>query len=519
MFVDDMIRLNGRHRPNDEGLVMSGQRLTYSELEARVEQVAAALHGADVRHGDRVAVLGKNSLEYFLLYFASARIGAILVPLNFWHREREHAYAIADSAPSLIFVESELRDALGVSPAGGRQVTLPVNDPEGGASWDAFVDGAGSSGTRVDERQPDDAHMILYTSGTTGRPKGAVLSHRRTIDDALAMGSALGIRNDDVFVNYFPPFHVGNWDHMKLFLMAGAKVILMRQFEAGEVLQIVEREAVTVVLGVPTMLHDLLEHPTSPSTDLGSVRLLYYGAYDPSGVMGRIADRLDVRSGRVEMAHTYGLTECGPFVTLCRPSELLDHWGSIGRPVPGVEVALLDDEGREVGIDEAGEICMRGPRLTSYWNRPEETAAAIVDGWFHTGDIATVDADGFYRIVDRKKDMIRSGGQNVYSKEVEDRLQEHQAVAAAAVIGVPDDRYEERVCAVVVLRESYKPTDELADDLRRFVRDDMAGYNTPKEIWFEDDLPRNAVGKTQKHLLRERFGSLFSVEGHARPVP
>ena len=515
MLVGDFVRHNSLIRPRDEALGVGEQRLTYGELQTRVEAVSAALRGAGIGRGDRVAVLAKNTLEYFLLYFATASVGSILVPLNFWHRAAEHEYTIGNCSPALLFVEDELRPSLGRLPSETRVLTMPVGVSDRG-DWESFLGGgSGHDGRPALDVDDSDIHMILYTSGTTGRPKGAMLSHRRTVDDAMAMAAALQPRSSDVFINYFPPFHVGNWDHMKLFFVLGGRVILMRQFDAGEVLATVERERVTVILGVPTMLHDLLHHPAFESTDTSSVRLLYYGAYDPSGIMQRTAEAFGAREGRCQMAHTFGLTEGGPFVALCRPDEIFQHWGSVGRAIPGVEIALLDDDNKPVPPGHAGEICFRGPRMSGYWNDPEATSRAIVDGWLHTGDVATADSEGFLYIVDRKKDMIRSGGQNVYSKEVEDCLQDHPSVLEAAVIGLPDPLYEEQVCAVVVLRPGAAPADQTADDLKAWGRQRLAGYNTPRTIQFVDELPRNAVGKIQKHLLREKFGSMFARPAHA----
>jgi fatty-acyl-CoA synthase len=507
LLVGDIIRLNGKHRGGSEALVVGQTRLTYGELDARTDHVASALLAAGVRFGDRVAVLGKNSVEYVLLYFATARIGAILVPLNFWHRAAEHDYTIANADPALVFVEPDYVDVL--DPKGRPRILLPSGQQAG--EWDKFLtSGHGYSPVPEREIQAEDAHMILYTSGTTGRPRGAVLSHRRTIDDAFSMATALGARGDDTFFNYFPPFHVGNWDHMKMFLLVGARVIMLRQFDATEVLRTIPVERISVLLGVPTMLHDLLSHPEFASTDTSSVRLVYYGAYDPSDVMRRTAEAFGVTDGRCEMAHTFGLTEAGPFVTICRSYEMLDHWGSIGLPLPGVEVDLLDDDGMPVQPGSPGELCMRGPRMTSYWNDPSGTASALAGGWLHTGDIAVADEDGFLFIVDRKKDMIRSGGQNVYSKTVEDCLQLHEDVAEAAVIGIPDAVYEEQVCAIIVLRDGVLPDDSTRARIQQYVRASLAGYNCPRSIHFASELPRNAVGKIQKHLLRASYGSIFS---------
>jgi fatty-acyl-CoA synthase len=515
MLVGDIIRLNARSRPRDTAIVARGEEITTADLDRRINVVASALTASGVGKGDRVAVLGRNSLEYFLLYFATAKLGAMLVPLNFWHRAPEHTYTIGDSEPRLLFVEPQYAEVVApaIAAAAGplEVIGLPEADNDADEPWRAFVARATGDAQPDADVHEDDPHMILYTSGTTGRPKGAMLGHRRTVADAFSTSLALGIRSTDVFLNYFPPFHVGNWDHMKLFLIQGAKVVLLPEFDAGHILGQIAEHGVTVVLGVPTMLHALLEHPDFAAADKSSIRLLYYGAYDPSGIMERTAEAFGAREGRVDMAHVYGLTEGGCFVTLCPPEDVFAKWGSIGRPLPGIEVALLDDELREVAIGEPGEICVRGARMSGYWRKPAETEAALAGDWLHTGDVAVSDEDGFLRIVDRKKDMIRSGGQNVYSKEVEDCLAGHPAVLEVAVVGLPDPVYEERVCAVVVVAPGATPGDALAEELTAYVRERLAGYNAPRTIEFLDELPKTAVGKIQKHRLREQFGSMFDA--------
>jgi acyl-CoA synthetase (AMP-forming)/AMP-acid ligase II len=520
VFVGDFIRLHALSRPREVAFVVGDhdEEITYGDVNARINRTASALRASGIGKGDRVAVLGKNSIEYLQLYFATAKLGAILVPLNFWHRAPEHEYTIGDAEPSLFFVEPGYREvsAAAVAAAGDGLEVLDLPGPDGGSEgWDAFLTRATDDAEPQVELAPEDPHMILYTSGTTGRPKGAVLSHGRTVDDGMAMTAALRVRTTDVFMNYFPPFHVGNWDHMKTFLIGGARVVLMREFDAGAVVRGIPHHGVTVLLGVPTMLHALLEHPDFDATPKDSVRLIYYGAYDPSGIMDRIADAFGAREGRTQMGHCYGLTEGGPFVCWCPPEDVFERWGSIGRPLFGIEVALLDDLGAPVEPGEPGEICVRGPRMSGYWRKPEATAAALEGDWLHTGDIAIADDDGFLRIVDRKKDMIRSGGQNVYSKEVEDCLLEHPAVLDCAVIGLPDPVYEERVCAVLVARDPDADEDALREEIIGFVRSRLAGYNTPRAVEFVSELPKTAVGKTQKNLLRERFGSMFDAPAQA----
>lgn len=514
MLVGDMVRLNALSRGGDEALVTPGRRFTYAEFNTEVNRVASALVARGIGHGDRVAVLGRNSAEYVFLYYATAKLGALLVPLNFWYRSGEHEYALADSRPTVFFVAAEFLPTVSglAEQQGVAVIRLPSEADDDG--WQSFL----TTATTVDEPDarvaPADPHMILYTSGTTGRPKGALLSHARTTDDAMSMAAALRVRSSDTFINFFPPFHVGNWDHMKMYHLMGGRVVLLTQFEPGAVLRTIAAERVSVLLAVPAMLHELLSHESFQSTDLSSIRLLYYGAYDPSGLMMRVADHFGAREGKIEMAHTYGLTEGGPFVSICYPHELFDHFGSIGRAMPGVEITLQDDDGNAVKPGAAGEICVRGPVMSGYWNKPEESAAALAGGWLHTGDVAVADEQGFLRIVDRKKDTIRSGGHNVFSKEVENCLLLHASVQDCAVIGVPDAVYEEKVVAVVAAESGVRPGEELAAELQAFVRRELAGYNVPKEIHFVTALPKNSVGKTLKGELRKQFGSIFDQQAH-----
>jgi fatty-acyl-CoA synthase len=508
MNVADIIRLNSRSRPDSEALVVGDLRIDYRRYQRDIESTAAALAAAGVEKGVRVAALGKNSYEYTLLYFATARIGAILVPLNFWHRTAELAYALRDAEPSLVFAAPGQTEPLSPALAELDRPLTPIALPEAGArdEWDSFIAAGEGTDPPAPEVDPDDPHMILYTSGTTGRPKGAVLSHGRTVSDAFAMSLAIGLRQTDTFLDHFPSFHVGNWDHFKMYLLVGGRVVLLPEFDPEAIYDAIATHRPTVLLGVPTMFHSLLEHPRRQSADLSCVRLVCYGAYDPTGLMAEVAEVFGVGAGGAEMGHTYGLTEAGPFVSYCPPEDLAANPNSIGRPIPGVEVALLDDDLRQVAAGEVGEICVRGPRMSGYWRKPEETAAALAGDWLHTGDMATMTADGFMTMVDRKKDMIRSGGQNVYSKEVEDCLAAHPDVEEVAVIGLPDAIYEEQVCAVVVPRAPAVGSEELAAELAASVRERMAGYNTPKRVEFVAELPRNSVGKTQKHELRRLLG-------------
>jgi fatty-acyl-CoA synthase len=510
MHVGDIIRHHAVNLPGQMALIAGRERLTYEALNTRINAMAHALLRAGIGRGDRVAAAGRNSVHYVCLYFAVAKIGAILVPMSFWYRADEYRHVLENAEPQLLLHEAEfapvLAQAQALAGSAIPTIEMPVFDEDTapGSAWDTFLRDVPAHEPDV-APQPDWPHMILYTSGTTGRPKGAVLSHGRTVQDGFNIAVALRIRQTDTFVNFFPPFHVGNWDQQKMFLVAGATVVLVPQFDAGKVLALVQRERVTVILGVPTMLLALMNHPDLAATDTSSVRLIYYGAYDPNRILDRIADHFGAREGRIEMMHHFGLTEAGPFVACCPAERVFEKWGSIGRGIPGVEVAVVTEDGRRVKPGEPGELLVKGPMMSGYWRNETATAEAIVDGWLRTGDIVVTDDEGFMWVVDRKKDMIRSGGHNIYSKEVEDCIAGHPAVADVGVIGLDDPVYEEMVCAVVVLKPGEAATPETGTAIAAYVRERKAGYNVPKRIVFADALPKNAVGKILKHVLRERY--------------
>jgi fatty-acyl-CoA synthase len=504
--VGDILRLNARQRGQNEAFVLDHERLTYAELNSLVNQVAGALRARGIGVGDRVGSLSRNQIELVALYFATAKIGALLVPMSYWYRAEELEYVVSDSGPVLMFVAPEYADRPSTVPslAGVPTIAMDGLEPEG--EWATFL-ATGADVEPETELTAESPHMVIYTSGTTGQPKGAVLAQGRTVEGAMMMDAAHRLRETDVYLNYFPPFHSGNWDNQLMFLLLGAKVVLLRQFDAVESIHAIQRERVTVVNALATMMDRILTAPEFATCDKSSVRLIYYAAFDPGGVMRRVAQEFGFFDGTIDMMHTYGLTEGCPFVTTCPGEFLVEKWGSIGRPIPGAEVELLDDHNVPVPDGEAGELCVRlGPHFSYYLNRPEESAEAMSGGWFHTGDVARRDEDGFLWLVDRKKDMIRSGGHNVFSKQIEECLLEHTEVADVAVIGVPDPVYEERVVAIVVRHpDAAAALDELAARLTEHVRTSLAGYNVPKQFEFVDTLPRNAVGKVTKHVLRDQF--------------
>jgi acyl-CoA synthetase (AMP-forming)/AMP-acid ligase II len=351
----------------------------------------------------------------------------------------------------------------------------------------------------VSGADPEALHLVLYTSGTTGRQKGVAHTQAATYLDGMAAALAYRLTENDRYLVHAPTFHAASWDHAKMFLVAGGSIVLLPRFDPAEALRAISEHSVTVLFGVPAVLKLLMAHPEWHEHDLGSIRLVYYG-----GALGSpdILDEFAAALGRdVDYMHVYGLSEGGPFVSRQTPERIRAKPDSIGWPIPGVEMEIADSEtGQLLPWGEAGEIVVRSPtNMAGYWNDPEATAATLRDGWLHTGDVGRRDADGDFYLVDRIKDMIRSGGENVYAREVELALLEHEAIADVAVIGTPDERWDERVVAVVQLAQGETTTDE---DLVEHCAARIARYKLPKQVLFVDDFPRTGIGKISKHQLK-----------------
>jgi fatty-acyl-CoA synthase len=476
----------------------TGTGYTYGELRARSEAVAGELDRLGVSRGDRVVLLLENGVEVLDLLFACGRLGAILVPLNWRLAAREIGELMPDAQPSLVVADQEYVELARSTAPDVPLVILPEDRH-------AFLNGLATSTEpppRADVRM-DDPWLILYTGGTTGMPKGAVLTHASILWNAINTAVSWGLSEADVAPSFTPMFHTGGLNVFTLpLLMLGGRVILPRRFEPAQALRILEEERPTVMFMVPTMFALVAEQPGFEAADLSHLRWAISG--------GAPLSRETARPWKAKVRlfkQGYGLTEVGPnnFATSdADAARGMDH--TVGKLTMFARARIVDDERVDAPDGTVGELLLAGPHMCAgYWRQPEATAAAFHDGWFATGDLACRDAQGFFRIVDRKKDMIISGGENVYPTEVEAVLYMHPSVREVAVVGVPDARWGQAVHAVVSLRPGQTTSEE---ELRAFCRENLARYKTPKVIEIVPDLPKSAAGKIlraeARKLLRTR---------------
>ena len=500
-------------------LVYQDERWTYADAHRDVNAIAAWMFAQGVRPGDRVAVAMRNYPEWLLIYWACVSTGIAVVGMNAWWTAEEMEYALKDSEPKILFADAErLERALAIEGVADRMQIVGVRSPDAPAPvlpWaDVLAHGGDMPAVTVD---PDSDACIFYTSGTTGFPKGAQLTHRGCVANlfnmmfsaastALAMNLATGepIPEDPPVpagLVTTPLFHVtANNCGAYLLTAAGGKIVLMYRWDAGEALKLVEREKITAVSGVPIMARELINHPDFEKTDTSSLATLGGGG---AQLPPDLVHKIDSTVATARPNTGYGMTETCGIITSVSADFFVDKPDSAGPAMPNFEAKCVNELGETVPQGEVGELWVKGSSvIKGYINRPEATAESITDGWLHTGDIARIDKDGFIFIVDRKKDMVLRGGENVYCAEVESTLYRHPAVAECSVFGVPDDRLGEEVGAAVVL----KPGETLtADALREHCAATMAKHKVPRYIWFLSALPRNASGKFVKRDLKEQL--------------
>lgn len=480
--------------PGAPAVVCGEVHLTYAELADRTRRLAGALAALGIKPGDRVAVLMHNCHRFLEAYLAIPWLGAVIVPLNTRHTVAEHRAILQDCAPRVILAGEEFVTTVAELSA---EVDHILTDYEGALAASDPVP------CQITNHE-DDLAALFYTSGTSGAPRGVMLTHRNLVANAFNMTIGAGYSEREVFLHLAPMFHLADASSVYALTWQGACHVFAHRFEPGRALATIARERISCTIVVPTMLAALVEHPALADVDVSSLRLILHGGAPISSDLLRRA----VAAFKCSFTQAYGLTESSALAAMLPHEEdLLDdpRIRSAGRAVMGVRLAVRRPDGSLCDPGEVGEITGCGPNFTlGYWNRPEQTGAAIRDGWLWTGDLAAMDAAGYLYIVDRKKDVIISGGENVYSVEVEEAVCAHPAVAEAAVIGVPDTRWGERVHAVVVVRPGHHVD---AADLRAFCRQRIAGYKCPRSIDAVPAMPKSGAGKVLKRRLRAPYWS------------
>ncbi|QAY59327.1 o-succinylbenzoate--CoA ligase [Microbacterium protaetiae] len=486
----------------DAAVTFRDQRIGYDELDERIVRLADALHTRGVRAGDRVAYLGNNHPSFLEALFATTMIGAIFVPLNTRLAPPEIEFAVDNSgATTLIFQSAllELARAGTWSSSARRRICVGGSDIPGVEDYDEVV-ASGAPDYRDHLVALDDPALILYTSGTTGYPKGAVLTHGNLTWNTFNALVDYGIGAGERVLLISPMFHVASLGMGALpILLQGGTVVLHEKFEPGDVLRAIEREQVTMLSGVPTTYQLIEEHPDWATTDLSSLRHLTCGG---STMPKRMLEAYEARG--LHFSCGYGMTETSPGATAMPPHMSVEKMGSSGLKHFFTDVKVVNEEGRMCPPGEVGEILVSGPNvITEYWRRPEATAETIVDGWLHTGDLGYLDEDGYLFVVDRLKDMIISGGENIYSAEVEGAIMQIPEISGVALIGMPDPKWGEVPVAVATLDEGASLT---AAEVIERLQGRLAKYKIPRDVRFVDELPRTASGKIRKGDLRTQFG-------------
>lgn len=506
------------HR-DKEAIISGDLRLTYGEFGERVFRWANLMQGLGVEKGDRVAILMPNSHRILEAFFGASLLGVILMPLNFRLVPDDFEYILNHGGAKILIIEEELASL--IEPIRERltpvQHFLAANDEgkvtdEDWQDYETLLAEASNQQPAPVEIDENDPSALLYTSGTTGKPKGVMLTHRNLYMNAINSICEFGIREEDVYLHTLAQFHCNGWGVPYAVTGMGATHVIIRKFEPGEFFNLVKQEQVTFACMPPTMINMALNHKLDEATLAALPKNMRIGTAGSAPPMASIQGAQEKFGWRV--IQIYGLTETSPFLTVSKVKPTMQDLSNeeklrvqtkTGYPMIGVDIRVVDDEGKDVAPDsnEVGEVIARSNVvMKGYWLQPEATDAVIVDGWFHTGDMALLDSEGFIEVVDRKKDLIISGGENVSSLEVEGLLYKHPAVLEAAIIAAPDERWGEVPAAIVVLKPGVEASES---ELIEFCRERLAHYKCPKKIDFLDVLPRTATGKIQKNVLRDKF--------------
>jgi fatty-acyl-CoA synthase len=517
LLLQDFLKRAVYHYPQKTAVIDGERRFTYAEVAKRVNRLSNAFKEKGIGKGDRIAVLSPNRLEMYEAFYAAFQLGAVIVPLNTRLVPADYEYIVNHSGARMFLVDAEL--AGNIEPIIDQlqqvehYISLPVEGFENKEGWlvyDCLIESASEEPVHVELDERDMA-TILYTSGTTGRPKGVIQSHRSLYMNAINTIIHVRAEDDDVLLHTLPMFHVNGWGTPFSFTGMGATHVMLRKIDPAHIVHLVETEGVTVACMAPTVLNMILNEPTAKTANIKqNVRVVIAGSAPPPSFVKAVEKELGWKFFQV-----YGMTEVSPFITACHiKKHIRDEWeedrihrlkAKAGISMINVEARVVNEDGEDVEPNgqEVGEvICRSNSVMDGYWQQPEETAKSIINGWYHTGDMATIDENGYIDIVDRKKDIIISGGENISSIEVEGTLYEHPAILEAAIIAVPHEKWGEVPHAVCVLREGETVTEQ---EIIAFCRERMAHFKCPKSIQFVKELPKTASGKIQKVVLREPF--------------
>ncbi len=509
MILGDIIARNERLHAHDAALVFEDRRFSHRDYAERCRRLANALAGAGVRYQDRVAVLCRNRNEILEVYGACEIAGYIAVPLNFRLAASEIAFLVGDCQPTVLLFESDYAEVVRGVRGGPTTVTTWVSiggAVEGAADYESFL---GEASPETPQTSADESSIayLIYTSGTTGRPKGVMLSHRGQINTARVVSDESGFEPTDKMLLVMPLYHVGGKCMQLGHFWKGAALVLHSAFHPEEFLATVEREKITTTLLAPTMIRSLLDSPSFGRHDLSSLRRIIYSAAPmPVALLRRAISAF----GNIFVQY-YGMTESGPIGTallashhvLDGPPHLTRRLAAAGQPSLTCEIRTVGEDGADCAPEQPGEVLIRSPsNMEGYWNNFAASNEVLRGGWVHTGDVGILDADGFLYIVDRKKDMIVSGGENIYPREIEEVLHRCPLVSEAAVIGIPDETWGETVAAFVVVMPGERPS---ADTIDAYCLEHLARYKRPRRIEFLEALPKLANGKIDKKVLREPF--------------
>lgn len=512
MGMGDILRKSASNFPKKQALAYGDYSIDYYHLNRRVNCLANSLLEKGVKKGDRVAVLFHNCCEFIEVYYASAKIGTIFVPLNNLLKESELKQIIEYISPRVLFVdpdyakfiESMRRDLPFIEFFVGLKGTSSMNFKE----YESLIE-KGEPGEPPVPVFDEDVMTIILTTGTTGRPKGVMRTHRHNYINALVDTIELKIGLEDRAIFLTPPYHVTTEAVFGRHILMANTIVILREggFDPESFLGVLSRERISMFQVVPTVLAAMLEVENIDKFDLSHLRLILYAASPINiSLLRRALQRFNCA-----FIQMYGQTESGPLITILRPEDhiiegtptQLSRLASAGRPVVDYEVRIVDDAGKDAPVGEVGEILARGEAMMKgYWNLPEESAEALRNGWLHTGDMARTDKDGYVYIVDRKNDLIISGGKNIYPREVENVLSRHEAVKEVAVVGIPDDYWGESVKALVVLKDNVSASEEVLID---YCKENLASYKKPRSVEFRKELPKSATGKILKKALKNEY--------------